>query len=174
MAGEASRVKKRSEERAENCGKTGHTWSECWAKCRGAAKQANSVGETEKTGDVKWIMMIQQPSDGQPITMGHEAMFLDFGFLQKRTRVSHWQSRCVRMRNIAESDYVLPNSNIAGSHPIQQSTVDVAHQPDIRPESVNPVTLSSTAKLAVATRQQRTRLSSSTTAPEMSRAAREM
>ena len=55
-----------------NCGKTGHTWSKCWAKGGGAAKQLNSVGETEKTGGVNWIMMIQQPSDGQSTTMGHE------------------------------------------------------------------------------------------------------
>ena len=37
-----------------------------------AAKQANSVGETEKTGDVNWIMMIQQLNDGQAIARGHE------------------------------------------------------------------------------------------------------
>ena len=43
----------------KNCGKTGHQWSECWAKGGGAAKQANNVGETEKTGDVNWIMMVQ-------------------------------------------------------------------------------------------------------------------
>ena len=35
-----------------NCGKTGHKWSECWANGGGAAKQANNVGETEKTGDM--------------------------------------------------------------------------------------------------------------------------
>ena len=29
-------------------------------------------GETEKTGDVNWIMMVQQLNDGQAITMGHE------------------------------------------------------------------------------------------------------
>ena len=73
----------------------GHTW----AKGSGATKQANSVGETEKTGDMNWIMMIQQVSDGQTITSGHET------------------SRC------------------CGT--------------SVRPKSVNPVILSSTAKLVV-------------------------
>ena len=31
-----------------NCVKTGHKWSERWAKGGGAAKQANNVGETRK------------------------------------------------------------------------------------------------------------------------------
>ena len=31
-----------------NCGKTGHRWSECWAKGGGAAKQPNSVGERKR------------------------------------------------------------------------------------------------------------------------------
>ena len=51
-----------------NCGKTGHKWTECWAKGGGAAKQANSVGETEKIGDVNWIMMIQKLCVGQTST----------------------------------------------------------------------------------------------------------
>ena len=49
-----------------NCAKRRHKWSECWAKGGGAAKQANSVGDTEKTGDVNWTMMIQQLNDGKP------------------------------------------------------------------------------------------------------------
>ena len=53
----------------------------------------------------------------------------------------------------AESDRVVPNSNVAllvaESSSTQQSTVDRTHQPGIRPESVNPVILSSTAKLVV-------------------------
>ena len=55
-----------------NCGKTRHKWNECWANGGGAAKQAKSVGETEKTGDVNWIMMVQQPNHGQAITRRHE------------------------------------------------------------------------------------------------------
>ena len=74
------------------------------------------------------------------------AMFWGFGFLQKRTRISGCQSRRV---SHAESDYLIPNSNVAGSLPTQKSTVDHARQPEIRPESVNPVILSSTAKLVV-------------------------
>ena len=50
------------------CGKTGRKWSECLAKGGGAAKQANNVGETEKTGDVDWIMMVENLSVGQPNT----------------------------------------------------------------------------------------------------------
>ena len=71
-------------------------------------------------------------------------MFWEFGFLQKRTRVH------------AESDRVVPNTNealhVAESSSTQQSTVDRTHQPDIRPESANPVNLvifSNTAKLVV-------------------------
>ena len=52
----------------KNCGKTEHKWSECWAKGGGAAKQANNAGETEKTGDVNWIMMVQDLSVGQSST----------------------------------------------------------------------------------------------------------
>ena len=56
----------------------------------------------------------------------------------------------------AESDRVVPNSNVAlfvaESSSTQQSTVDRTHLPDVRPESanpVNPVILSNTAKLVV-------------------------
>ena len=56
----------------------------------------------------------------------------------------------------AESDSVVPNPNVAlhvaESSSTQQSIVDHTHQPDIRPESanpVNPVILSNTAKLVV-------------------------
>ena len=75
-----------------DCGKTGHTWSACWAKGGGAAKQANSVGETGKTGDV---------NDGQTITMGHEEWRCSGTSVscKKRTRISSCQSRRVRLRN---------------------------------------------------------------------------
>ena len=126
-----------------NCGKTGHTWNECWAKSGGAAKQANSVGDTEKTGDVNWIVMIQQLSDGHAITRGHE-MWRCSG-----TSVSCKNAHESQVVSHAESDYVIPNSNVAGSLPTHWSTVDHAHQLDIRPASVKPVILSSTAKLVV-------------------------
>ena len=54
------------------CGKTGQKWSKCWAKGSGAAKQANNVGETEKTGDLNWIMMVQNFSAGQSSTSESE------------------------------------------------------------------------------------------------------
>ena len=62
---------------------------------------------------------------------------------------SHDESERDTCQESAESDLALPNSNSAASFPIQQSAVDLAHQSDIRPESVNPVILSNTAKLVV-------------------------
>ena len=132
------------------CGKTGHKCSECWAKGGGGAKQANNVGETEKTGDVSWIMMVQNLSVGQPSTSESE-MWRCSG-----TSVSCKSAHESQVFIHAESDRVVPNSNVtlrvAESSSTQQSTVDHTHQPDIRPESanpVNPVILSDTAKLVV-------------------------
>ena len=84
-----------------NCGKTGHKWSECWERGGGAAKQVNSVGETEKTGDVNWIMMIQQLKDGQAITRGHETWRCCGTSVswKKHTRISSCQSRRVRLQD---------------------------------------------------------------------------
>ena len=65
-------MKERSQESAETVARRDTKWSEWWAKGGGAAKQANSVGSTEKTGDANWIMMIHQLNDGQTITMGHD------------------------------------------------------------------------------------------------------
>ena len=118
-----------------HCGKTGLTWSECWARGGGAAKQANSVGETEKTGDWNWIMMIQQFNDGQAITRGHET------WRCSGTSVSCHNAHASQVVSHAESDHVIPNSSVAASRPTQQSTIDLAHQLDIRPESVNQVIL---------------------------------
>ena len=129
-----------------NCG-TGHEWSECWANGGGAAKHAINVSETEKTGDVNWIMMVQNLSVGQPSTSESETW-----------RCSGTSVSC-KIEQVfihAKSDRVVPNSNVAlhvaepGS--TKQSTVDHTHQPDIRPESanlVNQVILSKTAKLVV-------------------------
>ena len=63
--------------------------------------------------------------------------------------LSHDEPECDTRQEPAESDHEISNSNAAGPLPTQQSTVDRAHQLDIRPESVNPDILSSTAKLAV-------------------------
>ena len=119
-------------------------WSECWAKGGGAAKQAKSIGEREreKTGDVNWIM-IQQPNDGQIITMGHEE------WRCSGTSVSCKNAHKSHRASHAESEYVISNSSVAGSLPTQHSAFDHAHQLDTRPESVNPVFRSSTAKLVV-------------------------
>ena len=73
--------------------------------------------------------MIQQPCNDQSITRD--------------------ESECDTCKESAESEVALPNTNTAASPPIQQSAVDLAHQHDIRPESVNPVIHSSTAKLVV-------------------------
>ena len=97
VLGKASRIKNKFQGTCRNCGKTGHKWRECWAKGGGAAKKANIVGET---GDVNWIMMVENLSVGQPSTSESEivAMFWDFGFLQKRTRVTCFHPCRVRSR----------------------------------------------------------------------------
>ena len=109
-------------------------------------KQANNVGETEKTGDVNWIMMVQDLSVGQSSTSETDTW-----------RCSGCKSAHESQVSIhAESDRVVPNPNVAlhvaESSSTQQSAVDGTHQPDIRPESanpVNPVIFSNTAKLVV-------------------------
>ena len=89
------------------------------------------------------ITKIQQLSDGQAITRGHEE-WRCFG-----TSVSCKNAHESQVVSHPESDYIISYSNVAGSRPTQQSTVEHAHQLDIRPQSVNPVILSSTAKLVV-------------------------
>ena len=104
VPGKASRVKNRSEEHAEtvarrdthgvNAGRRWRSW-ETSERCR---------WERKKTGDVNWIMMFEQ-------TCRHDGtwrvtMLRDFGFLQKRTRVSHWQSRRVGMRHMPRASRV--------------------------------------------------------------------
>ena len=133
-----------------NCGKTGHKWSECWAKGGGAAKQANNVGETEKTGDVNWIMMVEDLSVGQSSTSEIET------WRCSGTSVSCKSAHESQVSIHAESERVVPNPNVAllvaESSSTQQITFDRTHQLDIRPESVNPVNpviLSNTAKLVV-------------------------
>ena len=84
--------------------------------------------------------MVQNLSVGQPSTSEPET----------------WRCSGSSVSCKVESDRFAPNSNVtlhvAESSSTQQSTVDHTHQPDIRPESanpVNPVTLSNTAKLVV-------------------------
>ena len=87
-----------------NCGKTGHKWSECWAKGGGAA---NNVGETEKTGDVNWIMMIQNLSVGQPSTSESETWRCPGTFVSCKS--AHESQVFIH----AEADRVVPNSSVA-------------------------------------------------------------
>ena len=86
-----------------NCGKTGHKWSECWAKGGGAAKQANNVGETEKTRDVNWIMMVQNLSVNREIDT----------WRCSGTSVSCKGAHESHVFIHAESHRVVPNSNVA-------------------------------------------------------------
>ena len=83
-----------------NCGKTRHKWSECWAKGGGAAKQANNVGETEKNGDVNWIMMVQDLSVGQSSTSEIETWRCSGTSVscKKRTRITSVNPCRVRSR----------------------------------------------------------------------------
>ena len=89
--------------------------------------------------------MIQQPNDGQTTTMGHEE------WRCSGTSVSYQKNKPHESQgaNHAESDYVIPTSNVAGSIPTQQRTIDHAHQLDIRLEPINPDILPSTAKRLV-------------------------
>ena len=90
-----------------NCGKTGHKWSECWAEGGGAAKQANNVGETEITGDVNWIMMVQDLSVGQCSTSESETW--RYSGTSVSCKSAHESEVSIR----AESDRVVPNPNVA-------------------------------------------------------------
>ena len=107
-----------------NCGKTGHKWSECWAKSGGVAKQANNVGETEKTCDVNWIMMVQNLSVGQPSTSESETWRCSGASVSCKS--AHESQVYIH----AESDRVVPNSNVAlhdgESRSTQQSTTHIS------------------------------------------------
>ena len=116
----------------------------------GAAKQANNVSETEKTGDMNWIMMVHNLSVAQSSTSEFETWRCSGTSVS--CRIAHESQVFIH----AESDRVVPNSSVAvhvaESSSTQQSTVDHTHKPDIRPESanpVNPVILSNTEKLVV-------------------------
>ena len=98
--------------------------------------------------------MTQLLSDDRSDSVGHEewrcsGTFVSCKNIDESHTGSHDASECDTRQEPAETDYVIPNSNIVGSPAMQQSAVNVAHQPDIRPENVNLVILSSTAKLVV-------------------------
>ena len=93
-----------------NCGKTKHKWSECWAKGGGAAKQANNVGETEKTGDVNWMWFRMNLSVGQPSTSEFET------WRCSGTSVSCKSAHESQVFIHAESDCVVPDSSVAFNH----------------------------------------------------------
>ena len=61
---------------------------------RSSETQANTVGETEKTGDVNWIMMVQNLSVGQSSTDESETRRCSGASVsfQKRTRVTKFSS----------------------------------------------------------------------------------
>ena len=89
------------------CSFPGHKWSECWAKGGRATKQANNVGEAEKTGDVNWIMMVQDLSVGQSSTSEVETWRCSGASVSCRS--AHESQVSIH----AESDRVVPNPNVA-------------------------------------------------------------
>ena len=101
-----------------NCGKTRNKWSECWAKGGGTAKQANNVGETEKTGDVNWIMMVQKLGVGKTSTSGPET------WRCSGTSTSCKSAQESQVFSHAESDCVIPNSSVASN--VERITSDTA------------------------------------------------
>ena len=116
-------------------------------KAAEAATPANSVGETVTASDVNWIMMVHQ------LTEREEWRCSGIWGSCKNAYECHTGSHDESVRDTyqepRESDFVLPKSNTAASPAKQPSAVELAHQSDIRPESVNPVNLSNTAKLVV-------------------------
>ena len=139
--GKSSGIKKSSKVQAEMVARQDTNGANVRAKSGRAAKQANSVGETEKTGDVNWIMMIEKSSVGQTSTSGLET-WRCFG-----TSVSCQSVHESQVFIHAESDCVILNSSVASNVAGSRLT-----QADIRPESVNsvnPTILSNTAKLVV-------------------------
>ena len=128
VLGKASQIKKNS--------KTGHNWSDCWAKGGGATKQANLDGETETTGDVNWIMMVQDLSVGQSSTSEIETWRCSgasFFFFAK----AHTSHKCPSMQ-----------SQIA-LFPIPMLHSMLQNQVRHSRAQLNPVILSNRAKLVV-------------------------
>ena len=99
---------------------------------------------------MNWITTVQNLSVGQSSTSEFET------WRCSGTSVSCKSTHESQVFVHAESDHVVPNSSVtlhvAESSPTQQSTIDDTHQPDIRPQSanpVNPVILLNTARLVV-------------------------
>ena len=110
-----------------NCGKTGNKWCECWAKGGGAAKQGSNVGETEKTGDVNWIMMVQSLSVGQPSTSEFEAGRCSGASVSCKS--AHESQAFIH----AQSDRVVPNSSAALHVAKSSSThISLTSDPNLR------------------------------------------
>ena len=86
----------------------------------------------EKTGDVNWIMMVQQPSDGRSVTMEttKSGDVLGFWVLAKthtslKMAVLMIQSATHAKCQQSQISYIpIPTLQ---HHPIQQSAVDLAH-----------------------------------------------
>ena len=118
---------------AQKLWQDGHKWSECWSKGGGVAKQVNSVGETEKSADVNWIMMIQQVS-------GHET------WRCSGTSVSCKNAHESQAVTHAESDFVIPipTQQDHFRHSRAQSTTHTSLTSDLNP--ANPVILFSRAR----------------------------
>ena len=117
---------------------------------RSVARQDTSGANVGRKAVAARIMMVQNLSVGHSSTSEIET------WRCSGTSVSCKSAHESQVFIHAESDRVVPNSNVAlhvaESSSTQQSTVDRTHQPDIRPESahpVNPVILSNTAQLVV-------------------------
>ena len=92
---------------------------------RWSRETSDKVGETEKTGDVNWIMMVQELSVGQSSTSEIET------WRCSGASVSCKSTHESQVSIYAESDRVVPYPNVAlhvaESSSTQQSTVDFTH-----------------------------------------------
>ena len=147
VLGKASRIKKNSKVLAGIVARQDTSRANVGRKA--AAKQANNVGETEKTGDLNWIMMVQNLSVHHPSTSEFET------WRCSGTSVSCKNEHESQVFIHTESDRVVPNSSVAlhvaESSSTQQSTLDhtsAGHQTRIC-VFCEPVILSNTAKLVV-------------------------
>ena len=99
--------------------------------------------------------MIQQAServDDQSDTSGRHEWRCSGALVLAKAHTSHTVARRDTRQEPADTNALHNSSSIAGSSTIQQCSVNIAHQLDIRPETVNPVILSSTTKHVVAGR----------------------
>ena len=89
VLGKASRIKKNSKVLAGIVARQDTSRANVGRKA--AAKQANNVSETEKTGDVNWIMMVQDLSVGHSSTSEFEKWRCSGASVscKKKTHTSH-------------------------------------------------------------------------------------